>query len=346
MRTLPAASALRAGFPEARLSWLVEPPAASLLAGQPWLDQVLVFPRDELQRGLRRGAWLGAARRAIAFLRELRSAGFDLVVDFHAILRSALLARASGASCRVSYARPFAREGAAWLATERARLRPRRQSRFQRNLALVRYLGVDAAPARRPLQLPEERLRRMAEQLGTGAAPVVLHPGTSPATPYKRWSAEDYAELARGLRRSEGLASVVSVGPARWEREFAERVVRGSAGAARLAPSTPSLLDLAALLARARLYIGSDTGPMHVASLVGTPVVQLLGPTDPVENEPWSATPSRTVRVPLACSPCRRGCAAATCMRSIRPRSVLEAARELLAAERQLPRARRREGGR
>ena len=70
---------------------------------------------------------------------------------------------------------------------------------------------------------------------------------------------------------------------------------------------------------------------MHVASLVGTPVVQLLGPTDPVENAPWGETPSRQVRVPIACSPCRRGCAAATCMRSISPDAVLAAARELLS---------------
>ena len=108
---------------------------------------------------------------------------------------------------------------------------------------------------------------------------------------------------------------MVSVGPARDDRAFAEAVVKAAGGAARLAPQTPGLGDLAALFARCRLYLGSDTGPLHVASLVGTPVVQLLGPTDPVENAPWPGTPSRTVRVQVACNPCRRGCAAAPCMR-------------------------------
>ena len=84
------------------------------------------------------------------------------------------------------------------------------------------------------------------------------------------------------------------------------------------------------MFAASRLFIGSDSGPLHVASLVGTPVVQLLGPTDPVENAPWGETPSRQVRVPVPCSPCRSGCAAVTCMRSIRPDAVLAAARELL----------------
>jgi ADP-heptose:LPS heptosyltransferase len=128
------------------------------------------------------------------------------------------------------------------------------------------------------------------------------------------------------------VPSIVTAGPAAEERAFAEAVLGAAGGAARAAPETPSLLDLAALFARARLYVGGDTGPMHVASLVGTPVVQLLGPTDPVENAPFAGTPSRTVRVQVGCNPCRRGCATATCMRVIAPGAVLEASGALLAA--------------
>jgi ADP-heptose:LPS heptosyltransferase len=112
---------------------------------------------------------------------------------------------------------------------------------------------------------------------------------------------------------------------------MAEAVLREAAGAARLAPATPTLLDLAALFAHARLYLGADSGPMHVASLVGTPVVQLLGPTDPVENAPYPGTASHTVRVQVACNPCKRGCDAATCMRAISENMVLRAVRALLA---------------
>jgi ADP-heptose:LPS heptosyltransferase len=112
---------------------------------------------------------------------------------------------------------------------------------------------------------------------------------------------------------------------------MAEAVLREAAGAARPAPPTPTLLDLAALFAHARLYLGADSGPMHVAALVGTPVVQLLGPTDPVENAPYPCTASRTVRVQVACNPCKRGCDAATCMRAISESAVLAAVRSLLA---------------
>jgi ADP-heptose:LPS heptosyltransferase len=123
----------------------------------------------------------------------------------------------------------------------------------------------------------------------------------------------------------------VTHGPARDDRAVAEAVVAASGGAARLAPETPSLADLAAVFAECRIVVGGDTGPLHIASLLGTPVVQLLGPTDPIENAPWPHTPSRSLRANLACSPCRRGCAGADCMAAIPSDDVVAAARELLA---------------
>jgi ADP-heptose:LPS heptosyltransferase len=330
VRTLPAASALRAAFPGAHLAWLVEPPAASLLAGQPWLDEVIAFPRTELAATLRRGRLLALGRRLRRFLRALRRRRFDLVVDFHSIARSALLARASGAPCRVGYAPPFGREGAWRLHTARARLGARRLPRFARNLGLVEYLGVRAVPLPSPLRVSAAARRRVGEALGPGDAPVVLHPGTSPSTPHKRWPPARYAELARALA-AQGVPVLVGFGPVAGERALAEEVVRAAGAAARLAPETGSLDELAAVLERCRALVASDSGPLHVASLVGTPVVQLVGPTDPIENAPYRETPSRTVRRPVACSPCRRGCAAAPCMARIGSEDVLAAARELLA---------------
>lgn len=330
-RTLPAVRALRDAYPEAELTWLVEPASASLLQGQPWIDRVLVFPRDVLRGALVRSRWLAAGSRLRLFLRELRAARFDLVLDFHGILKSGLLSRLSGGGRRIGYARPYAREGSHWLTAERARLAPPRISRFERNQALVRYLGITQETTKPPLVVPSEIEARAARLLEGAKAPVALHPGTSPATPHKRWTVEGYAAVARELAAREGLQSVVTAGADPEERAFADAVVRAADGVARRAPSTPTLLDLAALFARSRLYVGGDTGPMHLASLVGTPVVQLLGPTDPVENAPFPGVASRTVRVQVGCNPCRRGCATATCMRVIRPEAVVEAARALLA---------------
>jgi ADP-heptose:LPS heptosyltransferase len=331
VRTLPAASALRAAYPGSQLAWLVEPPSASLLRAQPWIDEVLEFPRAELRQALRRGRLGRAARCTRDFLRELRRRRFELVVDFHSILKSGVLAAASGAPRRVAYARPYGRELSWLFANERAELWPPRASRFERNDALVRFLAVHAPAAPRPLRVDPAAARRFERELGGGPAPIALHPGTSDATPHKRWTAEGYGAVARALREELGAPSIVSVGPARDDRAFAEAVLKAAGGAASLAPATPTLGELAALFARCRLYVGSDTGPMHVASLVGTPVVQLLGPTDPVENAPWAGTPSRSVRVQIACNPCRRGCSAALCMRLLEPAAVAAAARALLA---------------
>lgn len=300
VRTLPAVSSLRQAYAGAHLAWLVEPRSAGVLAGQPWLDEVIVFERPALVEALRAGRLGDAARSLAAFTRRLRERRFDLVVDFHSLLRSAVLARLSGAPVRVGYARPFGRE-LSWLqATHRAQLAPRRISRFQRNQGLVRFLGVDAPPSPTPFHVDPKRLERFEAGLGRGPRPVAIHPGSSDTTAHKRWSPAAYGRFARALADARGVRSVVTWGPAAGECELAGAVVEASAGAARLAPETPGIADLAALLAASSLYVGGDTGPMHVASLVGTPVVQLLGPTHPIENAPWPETPSRTIETGVA----------------------------------------------
>jgi ADP-heptose:LPS heptosyltransferase len=331
VRSLPAVSALRAAFPAAWISWLVEPAAASVLAGQPFIDEICVFPRDALQTRLRSGSLPSLARDVRRFIRLLRRGRFDLVLDFHSILRSSVLSRLSGAPVRVAYAPPFGREFSHLLANRLLRLPARKLSRFARNASLVRFLGVPFSPAAHPLRLPDAVQTRMAVALAGRAAAVVIHPGTSESTPYKRYPIASFAEVARRLQGDTGLRCLVTCGPSRAEIETARRVVERSGGSAELAPETPTLLDLAALFASSRLAIAGDTGPLHVAALVGTPVVQLLGPTDPVENAPWEGVPSKSLRAGLACSPCRRGCAAATCMQALAPEHVVAAARELLA---------------
>ena len=321
VRTLPAVSSLRRAYPGSQITWLVEPGAAGALDGQPWVDEVLVFPRERLGHSVAGPRRLAALRELSAFLRRLRGGRFDLVLDFHSILRSGVLARLSGARRRVSYAPPFAREGAWWFATERARLAPARVSRFARNGALVRFLGVETPAARTPMWVPASARDRAARKLGAGPAPVAIHPGSSDATAGKRYSAVGYGRVATELVERDGVPVIVTHGPARDDGACAAAVVEASGGAARLAPETPCIADLAALFSACRLTVGGDTGPLHVASLVGTPVVQILGPTDPIENAPYPGTPSRTLR------------AAARGIERIAVEEVVAASRALLHAE-------------
>lgn len=346
VRTLPAVAELRARYPRAQLAWLVERKAEAAVRGQPGIDEVIVFPREELTASLRARRSLALVREAAAFARELRRRRFDLAVDFHGILKSGVLARLSGARDRVGYAHPFARELASAFANRRARVAPGRVSRFVRNAALVDFLGADGAVARAEAgegrgfavdARARDRMREALEKLRAGRGDpsgprVLIHPGSSAATPHKRYPELAWGAVAREL--SEAGASCWIAAGGSDEQRLAGRVVAASGGRARLAPKTSSLGDLAALSAACDLLLGSDSGPLHLASLAGTPVVQLLGPTDPVENRPWPGTPYRALRVPVACSPCRRGCAAASCMQVVPVRAVVDAARELLALER------------
>ena len=340
VRTLPAFAELRARYPHAHLAWLVERKAASALQAQPGLDEVIVFPREELESHWRERRPLALAREALGFLAALRRKRFEMVLDFHGILKSGVISRASAAATRIGFAAPLGREGSALFANHRARVEPTRISRFERNAALVDFLGIGLATAPKaaagegegwPVDVDRQARMRQAVARG-GPEFAVLHPGSSAATPYKRYPVSGWAAVARALS-DDGVACWVVAG-SEGERETARAVVAASDGAAPQAPPTPEVADLAALVSQSRLFLGSDSGPLHVASLTGTPVVQLLGPTDPVENRPWGGSPSRSLRVPIACSPCRRGCRAAPCMNVLPSEVVVEAARELLAAPR------------
>jgi heptosyltransferase-1 len=341
VRTLPAVRALRAHYPDAHLAWLVESKSAGALERNSDLDELLIFPREEITASVCSARFPSMLRRLARVAATLRNEHFDLVLDFHSILKSGVLSRLTGAPLRIAYAKPHARESAQRFATHRVALAPAKMSRFERNLGLVRGIGIEAWAAS-PASFAHrgESVKRMREfvasLLGESTRAVVIHPGTSDSTPYKRYDAVAYGAVARALRDAHGVRTLVTSGSSgpvdavTNESELAQRVVDASDGAAILAPGTPTVTDLAALFSACDLFIGSDSGPLHLASQSGLPVVQLLGPTDPIENQPWSGTPSRSVRVPVVCSPCRRGCESASCMRAIPPSRVATAAGELL----------------
>lgn len=332
VRTLPAVAGLRARFPDAQLTWLVEPKAAGVVRNRKEIDRVWVFPRDELTARLRSAHLVALVREMLGIRRRLREARFDLVLDFQGIAKSGVLAWLSGAPIRMGYTMEAAREFAWLFANRRIALGKVPLSRYERNAALVLPLGVDPdVLSHYRLECDRAALARVDAQLSGRPQPVVLHPGSSRAASYKRLPGETYAGVAQALEARAGLHSIVTYGPGRHEREEALSIVEASSGAASLAPETTTFADLAAVLARARVVIGGDTGPLHVASLLGTPVVQLVGPTHPVENAPLAGTPARSLRIGLACSPCRRGCAEAPCMSGMRSEAIALAALDLLA---------------
>jgi heptosyltransferase I len=320
VHTLPALAALHRHGWEA--GWLVEPASRVLLDENPLLARVVVSPAR------RAFAW----GEAFSTARTLRAQGYDVALDFQGLWKSAAWARLSGARRVVGWARGARREPAsALLVGERIERRGEGHV-IDKNLALLRPLGIEATGLREfPLPLSAESVARVDAGLrgvGDGAV-AVLNPGGGWAS--KLWPAERFGELAKGLR-GLGLLPLVSWGPG--EEALADRVVAASAGAAvRSFPTT--LLDYVETARRARLVVAADTGPLHLACAVGTPVVALFGPTDPARNGPFAGEDVVVRRMP-PCAPCySRTCARhAGVMDGIGVGEVLAAAERRLAAAR------------
>jgi ADP-heptose:LPS heptosyltransferase len=334
VRTLPAVSLLRTIYPGAHLAWLVEPGAAGVVEASGTVDEVLSFPREELMASLGAGDVSGFVRRLGAFTRRLRDRRFELVLDFHGILKSGLLSRLSGAPLRHGFGRGVAREFSDLFANRHVQLSDAHVSRFDRNAALVAALSpCQRSPQAPMLHASALAIARLTARLrGTGwersKGFVLIHPGSSAGASFKRYPPAAWVQVAEHLA-GDGLEVWVTCGPNQSERNLKEEIVRGAGGAAVPAPETRSFDDLLVLLGRAAVFASSDSGPLHAASLAGVPVVQLLGPTDPVFNAPWNATPARRLHYSLPCSPCRRGCGDPACMRAIAPTRVAEAIVEL-----------------
>ena len=325
VRTIPAVKGLRERYPDAYIAWLVEEKSSDILADCPYLDRVMVFPRRQLVgRTGSRTRWLKE------FVHELRRERFDTVLDFHGIFKSGVLARLSGAKERIGFHRTYTKEFN-FLFINRAVVPPgERINRFERNISLVESL--DAAPSNLDVEIvvPDEVKRRVGELLepfDKNRPLVAIHPTTS--RPFKLWDSGNYAKVADRLL-TDGVAQVlVTCGPG--ERDAAQQVVEQMQSPIPPVIETGSLREYAWLVKQADVYFGADTGPMHIASAMGTPIVAMFGPTDPVVNSPYRQ-PHRVLYRDLPCSPCKeRRCSRnLECMTGITPEEAYDAILDML----------------
>jgi heptosyltransferase-1 len=328
---LPALEGLRAAFPGAHIAWIVEERARGLLEGHPAIDELIDFPKARWKTALRKG---GEPRRALAemraFWRNLRGQGFDLAVDFQGNLKSGLVTWATGARIRLGYAQEECREPNTLFTTLRVSLGGQAIHRMDRDLLLVGAVGVPFAhrPVRIAFTDPELAAAREVLAAPPGLRTVVLHPGTSAFMPHKRWPPTSYARLARGLQARGGVRVLLSWGPG--DEDLLEEIQAAAPGATEPLPLLPGPRALGAVLRGADLVVGSDTGPVHLASLLGAPTIALLGPGDPRHYYPHGH-PERAFYRRVACSPCRlRSCPTRDCMAGIRPDEVLARAFSIL----------------
>ena len=330
VHTMNALSLLREHRPNARVTWVVEERFADLLENHPYVDELLTIPRHSWGRLLKNPLHWGQVVPEMANLvLHLRRHEFDVSLDFQSSLKSAWLVSAAGAELRVGFSRPVSRELNHLMQDEVVRVPEEGCHRIERNLALLGALGI---PTRyeEPL-LPCEREYAQTVEWVCEDLPrplVLMHPGTSEFASFKRWVPERYGEVAERLMDEWGAGVLVTFGPG--EEALAHRLVASSAHRAVLAPRLAHLQQLTYLLGEADLFIGSDTGPMHLASALGVPVVALFGPKDPLGTGPYCSR-SEVVFAPVDCRPCtRRECDDPRCMTEISAEQVFAAADRLL----------------
>jgi predicted lipopolysaccharide heptosyltransferase III len=332
--TTPAVGALRRRYPDAHITYLVEPAAEPVVRHNPHLDEIVVAPRSRGTRGL--AAEFGLIRR-------LRGGRFDLVVDFHGGPRASILAWLTGARVRVGYEV----RGRAWMYT---RLVPRaRELRARHSVEnqwdLIAALGVapparDTDPIEMPLDSPSvTAVERRLQAAGVSADHRLLVMHVSAGNPFRRWPAASFAAVAATLARDQRCRIVITSGPS--ERDAAARVIDEArsrmpedAHGRLLDYGDLSLSELRALVERAAMYIGGDSGPMHIASASNVPIVALYGPTLPARSAPWrESAPAEAVEVAgLPCRPCdQRTCEPGDfrCLGWITPEQVVASARRI-----------------
>jgi lipopolysaccharide heptosyltransferase II len=308
--TTPAIRAIRRQYPDAHIAYVVEEEAAAVVRHNPHLDDVIVAKSPHAP---------GRLGADIALIRRLRREKYDLAIDFHGGPRSSLLTWLSGAPQRIGYEVV----GRSWMYTTRVprprALRPRHSVVSQWDVLLP--LGIAPPdPEVDATEMPDDPAataavgRRLADaKIGVENPLVLIH--VSAGNPFRRWPAESFVELVRRLASNDPKRRIIlTSGPS--DAEAAAAIARDAR--ARLAADERAavvecgefdLAELRALIARASLYIGGDSGPLHIAGTTGVPVVGLYGPTLPVRSQPFRGarfTSAAAEVLDLPCRPCNQ----------------------------------------
>lgn len=368
VHTLPSLAVLHQRLPGADITWLVEEEAGALIAHHPYLAKVIVFKRKRWLRNLRQvSRWYATARDVLSFIRELRSTRYDLVIDFQGLLKSGVLVLLSRGRRKAGYDKT--REQSYRFLHERIPLPSGQYHAVERNINLVKALlepSIAAAHGSAPSwkaprhPLPHEKTTVMEQPLSWRLG---VHDGYAIAI--GEAEKRNVASFLRDQQLSFDTLLVIVHTPARWETklwdprkaaELSDRLIERYGvhiiftGASADSPAIEKIValmehravnacgkttlkELAYLLKHAKLMITTDSGPMHIAAAMGTPVVALFGPTASWRTGPCTDR-ARIVRANTPCSPCfKRRCDSKTCMHEISVAQVLAAVeREIGAA--------------
>lgn len=314
IHALPVAAAVRRTFPEAQIDWVVDERYRDILDLVPVIDRAIVLRRRAVSS-------LGAIR---SLVREVRQGRYDVAMDVQGLVKSAVVARLSGAPRIIGFSKAHLREPPAALFYTEKRDPTGARHVVDRNLSLAVALGARQARWEFPIDVAQsDAAARVRHMLGLGSTGrfAIVNPGAN--WPNKRWPPERFGVLASALHRRHALPSAVLWGPA--EEALARAVVESSEGAAAMMPET-TVREVVAVAHAAALVVSGDTGPLHIAAALGTPVVGIYGPTDPARNGPWSTADVVVSRYDACGCPFRRSCHRRDwCFADIMPDEVVSA---------------------
>jgi lipopolysaccharide heptosyltransferase I len=328
IHTLPSLSALRRLYPDAHITWVVEEAAADLVLNHPQLDEVLVSKRKSWLKNIKAGHIQSTWRSIHFFLKILRSHSYDLVIDFHGLFKSAVIVFLSKGKRKLGY--DSWQELSGLFLNEKI---PEDMNKHavERYLDFPRYLGSKTEKAE--FILPkntdaETKIKLLLDKYKLKDKNfIAINPVAYWET--KLWDSDKFARLA-DLIQEKLNKKVVFTGS---EKESIDNITLMMATKGINLGGETSLLELAYLYKKARMLITTDSGPMHLAAAVATPVIALFGPTDPARTGPYGDGHT-IIRTALPCSPCfLKKCATRKCMEDIMPEQVFAVIEEKLKQE-------------
>jgi len=320
VHTLPALMDLRSHFPDSEIDWIVEPGAAQLLRNSGMLARVIEVSTQNWRRAPISATTL---KEIVGTIRALRGRRYHVALDFQGLSKSALLARFSGAAEALGISTSDLRDPFARIFYARQAKPAGLIHRIERNRSLLNLLGIfPSGPAVYPDKLwseqDQQRVQSILETIPQNF--VVVNPGGGWAT--KLWPAMRFGELARFIHDYYGYGTVCTWGPG--EEPLVETLQKH----ARPVPVVPvalSISEFACFVRYSHMFVGGDTGPMHIAAAYGVPIFSIFGPTTVERNGPYQ-TQHRVVQHLLPCSHCYlRTCWHHSCMRYLETGEVWRA---------------------
>ena len=331
VHSLPFLEVLRDRFPLATIDWVIEEGASDIAEDHPDIDRLIVFPRKSwLKRFIKKGEYIGVAREVANFIKGFKKRRYDIVVDLQGLLKSGILTFLANGKRKIAL--NGGREGSSIFINERVAIPDPDIHALDRYLCIARYLGATNLVwnGQIPIYNADNRyVDYLLGQIGNTRTMVAVSPMAKWES--KLWELNRFSSLADKIIEKLG-AEVIFTG-SQGDRAATEDILSGMKGRALNLAGDTTLKELACLYQRCAVVICTDTGPMHIAAAMDSPiVVALFGPTSPLRTGPYGSR-HRVIRAGLERSPCfKKRCDDMSCMKEITVEMVFDTVKEVISA--------------